>query len=207
CAVRSLKPMPRSLYCVKHSQGESVARTIVLATNGYTPAHLNPLALFVRPVGSYIAVTSVLPMSLRRCFVNRRAYVTSSRMMNYFRLMDDGRLLFGGRNNLLAGEAPETTRRGLEKRMATLFPELKGIAFDHIWGGRLATTIDRFPYAGGRDGVYYSGGYSGHGVPISLWSGRALADQILHGEAHPLSDIRHRKAPGRAVWPLLLRGL
>ena len=56
-------------------------------------------------------------------------------------------------------------------------------------GGRVAFTRDEMPHAGLLDGMYYAGGYCGHGIAMATYLGELTARRIA-GELmeHPFSD-------------------
>ena len=109
--------------------------------------------------------------------------------MIYGQRTADDRLAFGGRGAPyhFASRIEERFDRdervfgGLRATLTDLFPELRGAAFTHAWGGPLG--IPRDWHAGvGLDrgtGLAWAGGYVGDGVGTSNLAGRTLADLIL----------------------------
>ncbi|RME08787.1 MAG: FAD-binding oxidoreductase, partial [Anaerolineae bacterium] len=86
---------------VHTSRGVLRAGEVITATNGYTDALVPGLRSRVIPVGSYSIVTAPLPPELRAEISPRgRVFWDSKWFLNYFRLTPDGRMLWGGRNNL-----------------------------------------------------------------------------------------------------------
>src|SRR5262249_10745525 len=108
------------------------------------------------------------------------------------------RLLFGGRaefsrpDETTTRHAAEILRRDLDR----VFPQLAGTAIDYAWGGNVGFTRDELPHAGRLDGVYYAGGYCGHGVAMATYLGEQIARRIA-GDAtdHPLFDDRFPAIP------------
>jgi glycine/D-amino acid oxidase-like deaminating enzyme len=116
-------------------------------------------------------------------------------------------LLFGGRAEFGRPDA-ETTRRAaaiLYQGMTTVFPQLTGVRIDYAWGGNVAFTRDQMPRAGRLDGVYYAGGYCGHGVAMAAYLGEQIARRIA-GEPidHPLFDDHFPAIPMYAGDPWFL---
>ncbi len=60
----------------------------------------------------------------------------------------------------------------------------------------VAFTRDQLPHAGKLNGLYYAGGYCGHGIAMATSLGEAIARRIA-GEAieHPLFDDRFPAIP------------
>jgi len=63
------------------------------------------------------------------------------------------------------------------------------VRIDYAWGGNVAFTRDQMPRAGRLDGLYYAGGYCGHGIAMATHLGEQIARRIA-GESidHPLFD-------------------
>lgn len=118
------------------------------------------------------------PALLDRIAPHRRSYVTTKHVGNYFRTTADNRLLFGGRTRFTMSNtrSDEACGRMLRAAMQKVFPALKDTRIDYCWGGLVDLTVDRLPRAGQKDGLYYSMGYSGHGVQMSVYMGQVMAD-------------------------------
>src|SRR5476651_1099824 len=145
------------------------ARDVLVATNGYTSAVSPALRRRLVPIGSYIIATEPLSEEVaQRLLPRRRVAFDSKNFLYYFRLTSDRRLLFGGRAEFTQPK-PETTRRAagiLKRGMQEVFPELADTRIEYAWGGNVALTRDELPHAGQLDGLYYAGGYCGHGVSM-----------------------------------------
>jgi glycine/D-amino acid oxidase-like deaminating enzyme len=122
----------------------------------------------------------------------------SRHFLYYFRLTPDGRLLFGGRAEFSRPTAASARRAAaiLRRGMTTIFPELASVDVEFAWGGNVAFTRDRLPHGGRMDGIYYAGGYCGHGIAMATHLGELVARK-LSGEtiAHPLLDESDRAFP------------
>jgi glycine/D-amino acid oxidase-like deaminating enzyme len=63
--------------------------------------------------------------------------------------------------------------------MLRIFPQLQGKRIDYEWGGRIGIVVNRVPLIGrSAPNVYYSMGYSGHGVNFSHVAAEIVADAI-----------------------------
>jgi glycine/D-amino acid oxidase-like deaminating enzyme len=71
------------------------------------------------------------------------------------------------------------------------------VRLDYCWGGLVDMTADRLPRAGQHEGLFYSMGYSGHGVQMSVHMGRVMAD-VMFGAAsrNPWGDLAWPAIPG-----------
>ena len=122
----------------------------------------------------------------------------SKHFLHYFRLTADRRLLFGGRAEFRT-PTDRTTRRAadiLRRGMTGVFPELAETPIDYAWGGKVAMTRDQLPHAGQMGGLFFAGGYCGHGVAMATLLGdlvaRRMAGQTV---VHPLFDGAFRSFP------------
>ncbi len=176
------------------SAGVLKAKDVLVATNGYTDRLIPKLKPLVFPVGSYIVVTEPLSKALREEVSPKgRMFVDSKHFLNYFRLTPDGRMLFGGRNNLSTDLDLIDSADNLKQQMLRVYPQLAGIPITHSWTGQLGLTFDLMPHIGHIDGVMYAMGYGGHGVSIATYLGTE-AGLLLSGEkmSSPYADIKHQ---------------
>ena len=91
--------------------------------------------------------------------------------------------LWGGleRFDVRRGEAAARLR-SLEKRVRLLHPELKKVRITHSWGGPILTTKDFMPTFRAHPeskNVVVLGGFSGHGVALSVYLGSWAAEHFL----------------------------
>jgi gamma-glutamylputrescine oxidase len=158
--------------------GRLRARHAILAGNGYLPLIDRRVAARVMPINSFIAATEPLGDRAAEVLTRDIAVADSKFVVNYYRLSEDRRLLFGGRESYTLG-FPTDIVTALRHRMETLFPQLKGVGIDHVWGGTLAITMTRLPFVSRvAPNVLNASGFSGHGVALSGFAGRVMAEAI-----------------------------
>ena len=182
-----------SQFQVHTGRGVVRAGEVLVATNGYTSSLVPGLKPRIFPVGSYIIVTEPLPPDLQKKLSPKgRMFYDSKWFLNYFRLTPDGRMLFGGRNNLSTNLDLQESARILQAQMVHVFPDLAGMPITHSWTGQLGLTFDLMPHIGRLDGVHYAFGYGGHGVSIATYLGTE-AGLLLTGQKSdsPFAQIRH----------------
>ena len=211
--VTGLDRLPQGWRIIS-SRGTVEASQVLVATGGAPAAA--PFGFFRRriiSVGSFVIATEPLDnATIDRLLPGRRNYVTSKNIGNYFRLTPDNRLIFGGRARFAISDPRSDLKSGriLEETMGALFPALKGVGIDHVWGGMVDLTADRLPRAGEQDGLYYSMGYSGHGVQMATHMGQQMA-RMMNGEpgANPWGQLDWPSVPGHfgKPWFLPLVGL
>ncbi len=192
-SVISIKKI-KNLYEVSTKKGSLIAKKVIVATNGYTNTLVPQLKPKVFPVGSYIIVSEVLSEELQKKLSPKgRMFYDSKWFINYFRLTPDGRMLWGGRNDLSTDLDLIESADLLAKQVRTVFPELEDVAFTHTWTGKLGITFDLMPHIGEVNGIHYAFGYGGHGLSIATYLGTELG-LLLSGQKarSPFEEISHQ---------------
>ncbi|MGV2288640.1 FAD-binding oxidoreductase [Trinickia sp. YCB016] len=206
--VTGLKHISGETYEVTSERGTIRAGRVLVATGA---SQIGPLQWFRRriaPVGSFIVATAPLATEqLDVLLPKRRAYVTTRHIGNYFRTTADNRLIFGGRARFAMSNpsSDEKSGRILRAALANYFPSLADVQIDYCWGGLVDMTADRLPRAGQHEGLFYSMGYSGHGVQMSVHMGRVMAD-VMFGAAsrNPWRQLEWPAIPGHFGSPWFL---
>lgn len=170
-------------FRITTEKGTLTAKEVLIATNGYTDKLVSGLKPKIFPVGSYIIVTEPLSADLQQQLSPKgRMFYTTKNFLHYFRLTPDGRMLWGGRNNLSTNLDLQESSRRLRESMVQAFPELANTPITHTWTGQLGLTFDLMPHIGRKDGIHYAFGYGGHGLSIATYvgseAGKLLAGQI-----------------------------
>lgn len=170
--------------------GSLRARRVVVATNGFLPEDLRAeFAGRTLPIISAIVVTRPLTGEerARHRWQTEDPAANSRRILNYYRMLPDGRFMFGGRGRGRGTPAHEQrTIDGLRAMLGTVFPGWRDVAIDFGWQGfvcftgSLRTTIGRLD---DDPTVYFGHGYHGNGVSNATWAGRYLAGLIGRGNA------------------------
>ncbi len=192
---------------VKTVGGTVTADHVVLAGNGYFPDLDPKLAAKVMPINSFIAATEPLGDRWTDVLSEDIAVADSKFVVNYYRMSEDRRFLFGGRESYSVGFPTDITTK-LRARMLSLFPQLAGVEISHVWGGTLGITMTRLPAVMRvAPNVLAASGFSGHGVALSGFAGRVMAEAIA-GQAERfdvMSKLPTPEFPGGATFraPLL----
>jgi glycine/D-amino acid oxidase-like deaminating enzyme len=177
-------------------QGSVVAKKVLIASNGYTPKNFHPLVQGrLLPVLSSIIVTRPLTADeLAACGIQGQPIVMDTRALKYYyRLLPDGRLLFGGRG-AIRGRDADKPRYGAQLLAALKqsFPALQQITLDYQWSGWVAVSLDDLPhlYQAPKDSLYagvsYAAGYCGSGLSFSALAGQRLAELAMGQSIPPL---------------------
>ncbi len=208
--VTALRRGPRPALVT--ATGTVEADYVVLAGNALVHGIAPELDDKIMPVGTYIGATEPLGADRARALIgNGMAVADINWALDYFRLSADHRLLFGGRASY-STLPPPNLRGVMARRMSRVFPQLRGVKFEQVWGGLIDISLNRAPHWGRLgDNVYFAQGFSGHGVAATGLAGRVIAEAI-RGQATRLdafARIPHRDFPGgRALrTPLLVAAM
>ena len=188
------------------------ATNVVLACNGYLGKLEPRMAGRIMPINNFVLATEPLDDNLaRELIANDYALQDTLFVINYWKLSGDNRLVFGGGENYTS-RFPQDIRSFVRKYMLEVYPQLADTRIDYGWGGTLAITMNRMPSIGRLEpNVYYSQGYSGHGVPTATFAGKVLSEVIAGTEERfdILSRIPTPSFPGGTLlrWPGLVAGM
>jgi len=160
-------------------QGSVRAGCVVLAGNAYQFLEAGMLPGQVFPAPSYIVATEPLTEGeAERINPGDIAVCDQNTVPDYFRLSADRRLLFGGRCNY-SGREERRIEHSMRTRLGRLYPQLAHKRLDFAWSGNIGVVLNRVPLLGRiGDNIYYSLGYSGHGVSLSHACGEIMADAV-----------------------------
>jgi len=197
---------------VKTDQGVVSARYLVLACNGYLEKLEPRTAGRIMPINNYMLATEPLPEELARSLIRDDSSMSDSLfVIDYWKLSQDNRLLFGGGESY-SRRFPADMGAFVRKYMLRIYPELANTRIDYGWGGTLAITMNRMPDFGRLSAsVFYAHGYSGHGVPIATLAGKLLAE-VISGSAERfdvMASVPSQTFPGGTLlrWPGLVAGM
>jgi glycine/D-amino acid oxidase-like deaminating enzyme len=201
-------------FRVRTGKESLLARDVLLASGAYTSNATPALRKKIIPIGSYIIATEVLGENLaHELSPKNRMIYDSKHFLYYYRLTPDRRMLFGGRAAFFP-ETENTVRQSAEilrRGMISVYPQLRDVKVEFVWGGTLDFAFDVMPHTGRVDGMYYSVGYAGHGVAIGTYLGTKLAG-VICGEPNdnPFDGISFPNPPlglrSGHTWALPLAG-
>ena len=203
--VDSLQRAPSPLsaggtrFQIQTQRGALTADSVLVGTSGYTGKAILNLQQRIIPIGSFIIATERLSDELaRELSPKNRMIFDSMHYLNYFRLWDN-RMIFGGRAAFFP-ENKNTIARSAEilrREMIEVYPQLRDVKVEYVWGGTLDFAFDMMTHVGETDGVYYSLGYAGHGVAMATYLGKTVAEAMMNGniKEHPFAQFDFPTAP------------
>ena len=187
-------------FVLETERGSLRAENVFVATNGYTDSAISELRRKIMPIGSFIIATEPLSAELaHELSPHNRMIFDFKHYLNYFRLSDDRRMVFGGRAAFFP-ENERTVRQSadiLRREMIAVYPQLRDADVEYAWGGTLGFAFDLMAHVGEMDGMYYALGYAGHGVAMGTYLGKTVAEAMLNGSIkdHPFAAFPFPGAP------------
>lgn len=161
-------------------QGEITTQNVVLAVNAYIDQEMNKkmgakLARKILPVESFIIATEPLDQATADSIINNGMSVCdNNRLLDYYRLTADNRLLFGSDSS-----SNIDMMQKMRRNMLHVFPQLENVRIDYGWGGPIDMTLNSSPHFGKlKSNIYFAQGFSGHGVALTGLAGRVIAEAI-----------------------------
>ncbi len=160
---------------------------VIYCTNGYSAAMDSYFEDKIYPTrGQIMVFEPVRPFMEGPCYANF--------YLDYFRQLSDGSLLIGGFRQLEAdtekGFSDHTTEKiqeALHDFVRKHLPKFKGSKVSHRWAGVMGFSVDGEPLIGSLptdQQVFFSGGFTGHGIGMAFNASRALVD-LIHGRPVP----------------------
>ncbi len=187
---------------IQTDAGQVSARHVILAANGYLGGLDRKVAARVMPINNFIVATEPLGDRAQDVLTQDVAVADSRFVVNYFRLSQDKRLLFGGGESY-GYRFPDDIRAVVRKPMLTVFPHLRDVKLDYAWGGTLAITMKRMPYlARPAANMLSASGYSGHGVGTAVHAGQLMA-RAIQGQAEGFDTLASVPVPAFPGGPMM----
>ncbi|OLL30624.1 FAD-dependent oxidoreductase [Burkholderia sp. SRS-W-2-2016] len=169
---------------VRTAKGCVSAKRLVWACDGFNNNLEPQLHRSTINVYAYNSMTEPLSDELiRRISPIHGAYSDIRPVINYYRVTNENRLLFGSSTSLVE-HIPHDLKEWNRRLMVEVFPYLSDVKIDLAWGGPMASTLNLFPQIGtlaDRPNAFFVQGYSGFGVTPSQIICKILAEGILGG--------------------------
>ncbi len=189
-------------FVLRTPKGQIRAEKVLICTNGYSsediPAWMSSRYM---PAQSTVLVTRPLSRAEQedQGWTSDQMSYDTRHLLHYFRLMPDGRFLFGMRGGLWSSPRRETAiRKQVQSDFRRMFPAWSRVDISHSWSGMVCLSRDLVPYVGPipeQTGLFAGFAFHGNGVAMGTYSGRALARLAL-GHDSGLPEVM-TKIPGR----------
>jgi len=167
---------------VQAAQGLVRARHVVLAGSTGIGSVDEEIAMTVLPVSTYVAVTAPLGEKLFDAVRYTGAVADTRRAGDYYRIVADDRLLWGGRITTRASE-PRRLKAQMRRDILKIYPQLGDIEIAYAWAGTMAYAVHKMPQIGElAPGYWLAGAFGGHGLNTTAMAGEMIARAILDGD-------------------------
>ncbi|MFW2544140.1 NAD(P)/FAD-dependent oxidoreductase [Primorskyibacter sp. 2E107] len=186
--VTALRPTAKG-WQLDTPHGIVTAARVILATNGYSSDDLPDwLRARTMPVQSSVIVTRPITPNEQQAagYTATQMAYDSRTLLHYFRLMPNGRFLFGMRGGLRATPGEQATiSRKIRQDFHAMFPAWRDVDITHEWSGLVCLLSGLVPFVGAvpdHPGLFAAMGYHGNGVAMGSYSGHLIANRLLKRE-------------------------
>ena len=164
---------------VQAAGGRIDATHAVVAANAWIDHLIPRLRPRIMPVTTGSIATKPMDPSRAQAVIPSGMAISDLRVvLDYFRLDDSNRLLFGGGVAYSGVETPGMMAI-LRAKMLKVFPQLHDVEIGHQWTGTIDISLNRLPDIGRVEGnIYYAHGFSGHGVIMTHTAAQVIAEAI-----------------------------
>jgi gamma-glutamylputrescine oxidase len=203
---------PTSGWEVETATGSVRAQNVILAGNGYLRNLQPTVEARVMPINNFVVATEPLGRVAAEQLIRDRLAISDTRfVVYYFRITPDDRLLFGG-GETYSYQYPKDIAGMVRGHLLRVFPQLNNTRIEYAWGGTLAVTTSRLPFVREIEpGIFNASGFSGQGIVVAPFAGKALADAI-GGDRRAFNLLEQfpvRRFPGGRYlrWPVLVAAM
>ena len=163
---------------VEAPDGVVDAEQVVLACGGYLAGLVPKVDASVLPIATYVIVTEPLGSRAAEVLDTQAAVYDTRFAFDYYRLLPDTRLLWGGRISV-RDRAGRDVERLLRRDLLRVFPQLDGVRVDYAWSGLMSYARHEMPQIGQ---LGHAQAFGGHGVAPTTVAGEVLASAIAEGD-------------------------
>lgn len=163
--------------------GKVKAQHVVLCCACYMEGVDSRLENASFPVQTYAMTTKPIDPQILKSAINSCHAVLDTRFCgDYYRILPDNRLLWGGRVGLWAH--PKNIAQAMRQDMYNIYPQLKGhVKPETAWSGKLCYAPHKMPQIGQLEpGYWYNTGFGGHGLCSTTVGGEVVAAAIAGGD-------------------------
>ena len=183
---------------VKTAHGSVKAKTLIIAGNAYLRGLEDTLQRKIIRVTSTVGVTTPLsPTQINSVLPGGVPVADCNNILDYFRITDDKRLLFGAGADYL-GRETKNKKSLIRNRIINLFPQLNEFDLEYVWNGFIAATKNQLPeIICAQPNIYIAQGFSGHGLALTGLAGILITEKIngVSERFDIFASINHRDMP------------
>ncbi len=164
------------------ASGGFQASQVVACTSAFDRRLFPPMGRAVLPVATYVGVTERLGDRAPAAIRTSAAISDTRRAGDYYRRVDEDRILWGGRITTMVRE-PRLLAGKLKADMLGVYPQLEGARMAYAWSGQMAYALHKMPIIGEvAPGRWVASAFGGHGLNTTAMAGVMLARAIAEGD-------------------------
>jgi glycine/D-amino acid oxidase-like deaminating enzyme len=169
-------------YNIVTADSSIAARHVVFCHNHPDPRLSPTLAYAMLPVATYIGVTEPLGERAGSAIATRAAIADTRRAGNYYRLVTEDRLLWGGKITTRVSE-PLRLAEMMKQDMLSVYPQLGNPRMEFAWNGLMGYARHKMPIIGEIEpGHWVASSFGGHGLNTTAMAGLLTSRAILTGD-------------------------
>ena len=181
CRVLAIEREPGG-FRLATSSGSVHAGRVVWCTSAFDRGLCPALGRAVLPVATYVGVTERLGERATSAIRTAAAISDTRRAGDYYRRVDGGRILWGGRITTMVRE-PRLLAEKLKGDMLGVYPQLDGARMAYAWSGTMAYALHKMPVIGEvAPGQWVASAFGGHGLNTTAMAGLLVARAIADGD-------------------------
>lgn len=169
---------------VATAKGSVRADQVVICGSAYFNALVPKLSRACLPVSTYVMVTKPIDPEILGAVITKPYAIRDTRWADdYYRILPDGRILWGGRVGL-GRMVPQNLDRLMLEDLFKIYPQLRGhVECDTAWAGVMGYTVHKMPHIGQlRPGLWYCTNFGGNGVAPTTAGGEVIAAAIAEND-------------------------
>jgi gamma-glutamylputrescine oxidase len=170
------------LHHIRTDAGRVMACHVVFCQSSHDRHLSRPSGRAVLPVATYITVTEPLGDRAGAAIATRAAVADTRRAGNYYRLVGENRLMWGGMITTILAE-PRALAQSMKRDMLSVYPQLGNPRMDFAWSGLMGYALHKMPIIGESAPRHWSAsGFGGHGLNTTAMAGLLIARAIAEGD-------------------------
>lgn len=185
----------RAGWIVKTPGGTVAARHVVLAGSAYPPKLWRRIDRAILPVATYVVTSEPMAERLGEAIGFAGCIGDNRRASDYYRIVEGGRLLWGGRITTQTSE-PARLADLLKQDILAIYPQFGDFKVEFAWAGLMGYAVHKMPLIGRiGEGLWTCTAFGGHGLNTTATGGQLIASAISSGD-----DRWRLFSPYRPVW-------
>ncbi|WP_339115489.1 FAD-binding oxidoreductase [Thioclava sp. GXIMD2076] len=193
---------------VRTAQGVVRAGQVLITTNAYGNGLDRESGAQLATIHTHMVATDPIPEEIAaRIMRHGQSASDSRRILHYWHMESDRRMLFGTRG-LLDGPRKNGDFAHVIASLHRIYPELKNIGISHRWAGRVGMTRDFMPRIDQpRPNIWTAYGYCGRGVAMASSYGTLVGKVMAEKGNLAQIEVPNGPAPKLPALPLRRMGI